>query len=540
MVHIFPGVEQIVFILVLGVLGAKLAERFNLPIIIPLILSGFVMGPEALGLFEPSKLGLSLSTMAFILIPLILFDDGMHIKIEVLQKIGVSVFLLATMGVVVSTVGVGLISYYFFGLPIMTSMLIGAILAATDPGAVIAITKYLRIDERLSTLVEAESAFNDASSFVLTTVLIAALLGEEISIGGAMWDFTRLFFGGMLSGIAISLLAREAVEKFKLHKNIEVVSLVLFLTVYSFSELIQTSGITAVVVAGIISGDYLHSPGFRVSDRQRTMKFWDNIVFVAQSIIFLVLGAGISHATFVQGGFEGIIITLFLVLFVRPLTVVISTSLPPHLSRKEQLFVSSVGARGAIAAGLAAIAVGSGIPGATTIFNIVLVVVIITLLVVGFTARPVASATLGLKPPKPFQEYQKYLADHFATRQALIDLERRRSDDEVDIRIYEDLRGELLEALEALETSLESYRSMGLREEDHKEEELLIKRDIIHSKIDAIEELRSREGTPKAAYEAISEKYLKEINDVESEIEGLKRHGELHKRFDRFLKKLGF
>ncbi len=540
MVHIFPGIEQIVFILVLGVIGGKLAERLNIPVIMPLLISGFVMGPEMLGLFEPSKLGLSLSTLAFILIPLILFDDGMHIEADVLRRIGVPVFLLATMGVVVSTVGVGLISHYFFGLPIITSMLIGAILAATDPGAVIAITKYLRIDKRLSTLVEAESAFNDASSFVLTTVLIAASLGEEISIGGAVFSFVRLLFGGMLSGIALSLLAREAIEKFKLYKNVEVTSLVLFLTVYSFSELIQTSGITAVVASAIIFGDYLHSPGFRVPDRLRTTKFWDNIVFIAQSIIFLVLGAGISQSIFVQGGFEGIVITIFLFIFIRPLTVLLSTSIPTNLSIKEQLFVSSVGARGAIAAGLAAIVVGAGVPEAMTIFNIVLVVVVITLLVVGFTARHVTSLTLGIKPPKPFEEYQKRLADHFATRKALIDLEVKHSEDKVDLRVYEDLRSELLETLENLETELESYRSIRRSEEEHTEEELLVKKDIIRSKIDAVEDLRSREGTSEAAYESISEKYLEELSKIEREIEGFEKHGQLHERINRFLKKLRF
>jgi cell volume regulation protein A len=106
----FVMMEQVIIVLLAGIIGAKLAERFGLPIIIPLFISGYLIGPEGLGIFAPLELGLSLSVIVTLAIPIILFNEGMRIDLKLLNEFKLTVFLLATLAVVVSAVGVGLVA----------------------------------------------------------------------------------------------------------------------------------------------------------------------------------------------------------------------------------------------------------------------------------------------------------------------------------------------------------------------------------------------------------------------------------------------
>lgn len=251
------NVEQIVIILLFGVVGAKLADIFDLPSIIPLLLSGFLLGPEFLGLFDPARIGLSLTTLATLLTPLILFNESMRIELSSLNRYRRPVFLLATVGVFITMLGVGVIAYYVLRMSLLNSLLLGAILAATDPGAVHTIAKSLRIEERISTIVEGESAFNDASALVLTTVLSGAAIGGGLHVGSALVEFVKLFFGGIILGGLLAIVAADLIQSFKIQVYAFSISLAIFLIVFSTAEALGVSGITAVVAAGIMFGETL-------------------------------------------------------------------------------------------------------------------------------------------------------------------------------------------------------------------------------------------------------------------------------------------
>ena len=390
----FVMMEQVIIVLLAGIIGAKLSERFGLPMIIPLFISGYIIGPEELGIFAPLELGLSLSVIVTLAIPVILFDEGMRIDLKLLNEFKSSIFLLVTLAVVISTAGVGLVAHLIFGMPLLVALLMGSILAATSPAAVVAIIKQLGVERKIGTIMEAEASFNDATSIVLFTIFSGAILGAGISFSGAIFAFLRLFFGGLIVGALISLVAGFFIEKFNMQEYAIYLSLVIFLGAYSVAELLTANGATAVVTSGLVLRGVLSKPMFGASRQEKVLDFWSNIAFLAQSIIFLVLGAGFSISMLTSVWFQALVIVLLLFFVIRPISVFVATHFEKRLSRSEKLFLSWIGARGAVPAALAASAIGLGIAEAPQIFNIVVVVVLASLLITGFTGRKMAKATL--------------------------------------------------------------------------------------------------------------------------------------------------
>jgi cell volume regulation protein A len=399
----FVMMEQVIIVLLAGIIGAKLSERFGLPTIIPLFLSGYLIGPEGIGIFVPSELGLSLSVIVTLAIPVILYSEGMRTDMTLLNEFKLSIFLLATLAVVISAIGVGLVSYFIFGMPLLVALLLGSILAATSPAAVVSVLKQLRVEKKIATIIEAEASLNDATSIVLFVIFSQAVLGEGISLSGAVFSFSRMFFGGLILGALLSLLAGLLIEKFNMQEYTVYLSLIVFLASYAIAEILTVNGATAVVASGSVLGNALKKTLSGISGQEKVLDFWSNIEFLAQSVIFLVLGAGFSTSMLTSVWSQAAVITLLLFFVIRPISVFASAHFEKKLNRNEKLFMSWFGARGAVPAALAASAIGLGIVEASQIFNIVLVVVLASLLIVGFTGRRVAKALLTTQSSKEFE-----------------------------------------------------------------------------------------------------------------------------------------
>lgn len=392
----FMLIDQILIILVAGIIAAKFSEHIGLPTIIPLFVTGYLVGPEGLGIFDPLKLGLSLTALVTIAIPVILFDEGAHINVKILNQFRITIFALATIAVLVSAIGVGAVAFLFLGMPPLTALLMGAILAATSPAAAVAVTQQLKVEGKISTIIEAEASFNDATSIVLFTVLSGAIIGTAISFLGALSSFVILFFGGLLIGSLLSLFLVFLVKRFNMHQYAIYISLVAFFGAYSTAQVLGASGATAVVAAGLVLAEGFRRYSGRIT-QERLHDLWSDLSFLTRSIIFLVLGASFSLVVLASVWLQAIILVLLLFAVIRPISVYAATLFEKRLSRKEKFFISWVGARGAVPAALAASAVGLGINGAKQIFDIIIVVVLVSLLVVGFSGRKIAQLTLPIQ-----------------------------------------------------------------------------------------------------------------------------------------------
>jgi NhaP-type Na+/H+ or K+/H+ antiporter len=218
-------------------------------------------------------------------------------------------------------------------------------LAATSPAAAIAITEQLKIDRKISTIVEAEASFNDATSIALFTIISGAVLGAGLSFSGAVFSFLVLFFGGLLVGSSISFLIIFFYQKVQHARYAVALSFVNFFGAHAIAEVLNASGATAVIASGLVPGGTLKKPVYGVT-QGKVFDFWSNVSFPARSIIFLVLGAGFSLAALSSVWLEAAVVILLLFLVIRPISVFSATAFEGKLSRKEKLFISWVGTRG--------------------------------------------------------------------------------------------------------------------------------------------------------------------------------------------------
>ncbi|VVB71454.1 Na(+)/H(+) antiporter 1 [uncultured archaeon] len=189
---IFLG--QIIFVLIAGILVARIAKFFNWPEFVALLLTGFIFGNEVLKIFKPLEIGISLGFLAVISVPIILFNDGARADSKQLLKKLSTVLSINTVAVVFTISGVALAAYFFLGFSWLAALLLGAILASTDPASILPLLRKLRIEKKISSIIESETAFNDASSLTIFLVLTTLLAGGVISFSSVSTQFVSIIF----------------------------------------------------------------------------------------------------------------------------------------------------------------------------------------------------------------------------------------------------------------------------------------------------------------------------------------------------------
>ncbi|MHA2408394.1 MAG: cation:proton antiporter, partial [Candidatus Ranarchaeia archaeon] len=446
----FRALELVALIILVGVVSARIAWRFNVPAVIPLLFAGAAIGPFGLKWFDPTQSGVSLTTLTFLFIPVLLFGESLFTDLGILRSVTKPLLMLITVGLLITALGITFICQYLFHLPFYTSLLIGAIVAATDPVVVIPLLKHLRVDKRISTLITAESSLNDAAAIVLTLIVLSILQGGSFSFVTSLSMFARLFFGGAIIGSFVTITLIVLINRFELGEHIAYLSLLIFIAAYASAEIFLTSGVTACVFAGLILGTELKSQGFHILQRENAFDLWENLMFLSEAAIFIILGAYLSVEMLRTSWVIGITITLGLFFLIRPLAVIISTSIDPTFNLKEKFFISWVGAKGAVSAGLAATALGLGVAYSSEVFTIVLSLVVFTIILVSFTSKRVAMKTVIHEKDTALTSYLSIRSKLLAKDLALQILEERYRNQEIDPLIYEKKLTEYQDAISEL------------------------------------------------------------------------------------------
>lgn len=292
-------------LLIIAVLALSLAKRYRFPYTILLAVIGFSLGliemvmADGVAVFMMSdfltglrQLEITSEMILFVFLPVIIFESALCIDARRLMADLRPILLLAVVGVVISTLIVGYSLWWVSGMGILICLLLGAITAATDPVAVIALFKELSAPKRLTLLVEGESLFNDATAIVLFTVITAMILGEsEASLTSGVLVFFKMFLGGVVVGYAFSwlmvslvfYLALPAIATFTLSIAWAYLSFILA------EHYLHVSGVMAVVTSGLVTTGYLkanHSP----EHWKKIKDSWSDFSFWANSIIFILVG----------------------------------------------------------------------------------------------------------------------------------------------------------------------------------------------------------------------------------------------------------
>jgi NhaP-type Na+/H+ or K+/H+ antiporter len=518
----FGAIEQVGAIVLIGVVSARLAKTFRIPMLIPLLITGLVLGPTGLGFIQPGNFGISLTGVAFVIIPLYLFAEGLSMDITEIRSVGFIVVSLITVGVLITAIGVALISYFLLGLPLVVAMLLGSIVSATDPSAVIPLLEGGRISRRVASIVKAESALNDPTSIVLFTVTLSLIQGSgSVTPAAVVVSFGRLLLGGLVVGLLFGYTSVALTQRFELQDQLAYVTVITFIAAYVLAGYFNTSSVVASVVAGLVIGSELNRVGLTPQSRRNLNYFWDNIKFIAQVVIFLLLGLYTTRAVFGSSALaEGLVVAIPLMLFIRPAAVF--GSVLNRLNRAEKLFISWMGVRGAVPAALAAATVGiaSTIPGlypyAQTLFSVVFFTVIFSIGVVALTASRVASY-LGVEVADRLDEYRSIRARQLALVSALRSLEDAWSRGEISEDTYKNLKEEYEAKIRGIQAKIQEVEDQ-LKLNTEQLQIMRKKRQLIIAQINALNEFRRTNELSDKAYRELMDELMNQLNEVDDKL----------------------
>ncbi|MDP2358297.1 MAG: potassium/proton antiporter [Beijerinckiaceae bacterium] len=376
-----------------------LAFRVGAPLLLIFLCLGLLVGEDGLGIaFNDPPLAFFVGSLA---LAVILFDSGFGTNISSLRTAAAPALTLATMGVLLTAGLVGAGAHLVFGMPWLESFLIGAIISSTDAAAVFFLLRVggINIRERARATLEIESGSNDPMAIFLTVAIIELLLQKPGSTN-LLLNFVLQMGLGLAIGLLGGFVIVKAINSVRLEPGLyPILVLAGSLAVFGATGVVGGSGFLAVYVAGIYAGN-----------RPMIMKlalrrFQDGLTWFAQISMFLLLGLLATPSQFPAVAIPAIGLALFLTFVARPLAVWLCL-LPFRFKPDETAFISWVGLRGAVSILLAILPLAQGLPNGQYFFNVTFIVVITSLVLQGWTIRPLAKR-LGLVVPPSLGPLEK-------------------------------------------------------------------------------------------------------------------------------------
>jgi len=389
-------------ILATGAVSGFLAKRLNIPDVAIFLVAGVALGPEVLGLITIKVESVVNQIILIFGSCFILFDGGASVRFSVLREVWITIVMIATFGVMIMTTVTGIAAHYIFDVPLIIALLLGAVLAATDPATIIPIFKQIRIRERVAQTIMSESAFNDAMGAIVTFAFLAVATGaEKFSIQSSLADLLKQSLLGIAAGAVVGygmayLIAHQKYDF--LSQYAPAVTLMSVLGAYFGANGLHASGFMAVFVFGIILGNR-HVFGLRMESLEevRLEEFVLRTALVMRMFIFILLGAQVDFGLMKQYLVGGFAVVLIFMLIARPLTV-FACALPDRRAKwsfKEMLLMCWARETGVIPAALAGLLMGMNAPGAKMIESVTFIAIVTTILIQATTTR-VLARKLGL------------------------------------------------------------------------------------------------------------------------------------------------
>ncbi len=391
-------VEFLLILLIAASIIAMVANRFRIPYTVALVFGGFginffhvpIQSLVAYG--GTSQIHLLTPEVVFILfLPPLLFEAGINLDLHHLRSNLLPITLLAIGGVLIAMSATGLSVHWFVGLPILPAMIFGALISATDPVSVLALFKGLGISKRLAMLIEGESLFNDGTAIVLFQILVvAAVTTGSIDVLDGVRQFLIVVSGGAVLGFGLGYAASRVTQQID-EPRIEItLTTILAYGSYLLAEHLHVSGVIATVVAAVVVGNFGAEIGMSARTRLAIWSFWDYIAFVANSLVFLLVGIEV-HLLDLVTSWRAILLALAMVLLGRALAVYTLSPLcrlaGQSIPLKWQHLIVWGGLHGGLSIALA-LSLRENLPGRETILAMTFGVVAFSITVQGLTLKP--------------------------------------------------------------------------------------------------------------------------------------------------------
>ncbi len=413
----FVSTEILVIELILVVtLVAIVVRRLRIPYTVALVVVGL-----ALTLQNRPAIRLSPDVILGLLVPPLVFEAAFHLDFTHLRRSLPRILLLAVPGVALTTLIVGGLVALMVPLALPVALVFGALISATDPVAVVALFRSLGAPRRLALLVEGESLLNDGTAIVLfDLVLVIALTGQFSPLQGLL-DFVRVSIGGVLTGLLLGWAVSEGLARIDDTLIETTLTTLLAFGSYMLADQLHFSGVLAVVAAGLINGN-VGPRGMSPSTRIMLANFWDYVAFLANSLVFLLIGLQVNLFELVAG-WQSIVWAVLAVLVARVIVVYGLGWIAGRFDEPIPLAWDHVlawgGLRGAISLALAlSLPAALGAPAAT-LRVMAFGVVLFTLLVQGTTMGPLLRR-LGINVRSPVQTEYEFRHARLAAVQAAL------------------------------------------------------------------------------------------------------------------------
>jgi CPA1 family monovalent cation:H+ antiporter len=380
------SVERAALLLLIAAVVAILSRRVRLPYSVGLVAAGIAV---ALVPFGP-QINLTKDLLFTVLLPPLIFEAAFCLDWQQLRKDLPVILLLATVGVVLSAAVITAGMHFFAQWPWISALLFGTLISATDPVSVIATFRGAKVGGRLLLLVESESLFNDGTAAVLFAICMLAATGNfltplEISARLLLSTGGSLACGAIVAYAALFLAGRTDDHLVE----------ITFTTVAAYgsfmlAENLHFSGVLATLVAGLILGNARRMKYASNAGHEAVQAFWDYAAFVANSMVFLLIGMRVARQHF-HGGWFPVLEAILLVLLSRAAAVYSCCGLfsrsKLRVSMRHQHVLFWGGLRGALALALA-LALPEDLPQRELVISVSFAVVAFSIFVQGLTMKP--------------------------------------------------------------------------------------------------------------------------------------------------------
>lgn len=443
---------------------ALACKYVRLPYTLALVAVGLLVGLSR-SIFE-LQVQLTPELLFVVLLPALLFEAAISLRWREIRENLKPILLLAIPGMLITA---GLVGYGLnlaLGLTLSASLIFGALISATDPISVLALFKQMRAPKALAVVVEGESLLNDGAAVVLFNLLLAG----ELSLGKGLALFTFEAGGGLMIGAALGWLVWRVNEHIDDHLIEITLSTILAYGSYLLAQQMHTSGVMAVIAAGLVYGNLAMERSMSVHTRLTLGHTWEYLGFLCNSLVFLLIGTQVDLTKLVAQA--GPIVAAFVVVSLARAVALAVLAPFSGLPLRWQPVVFWAGLRGSIAM---ALGMALTIPEREQVLLLTFGVVLLSLFVQGLTIKPLLR-WLAIIGPGDLHDYEVRLGELIAHEKALTILKARKARYHYSEEVFEELAGPLRERIATLQAELHSQGTeQGIRAEQARDARALMR-----------------------------------------------------------------
>lgn len=373
-------------LLFISVIIGKTSYKFGVPTLILFLTIGMLAGSDGIGgiRFDNPKYA---QLIGVISLNFILFSGGLDTSFNSIKPVLKEGMVLSTLGVLLTALTLGTFVYFVTDFTIYESMLLGSIVSSTDAAAVFSIlrSKSLALKKNLRPTLELESGSNDPMAYVLTIAFLTLVINQDMSLASIVPLFFQQMIIGAAAGFGFGIVSKFIINRIRLDFEglYPVLVIALMFITFSATDAVGGNGFLAIYICAVYLGNH------DIIHKKTILKMYDGLAWLMQIVLFLTLGLLVFPSEIVPYLGIGLLISLFLILVARPISVFISLIFF-KMKMRRRFYISWVGLRGAVPIVFATYPLLAGIDKADMIFNIVFFISVTSILIQGTTLSIVA------------------------------------------------------------------------------------------------------------------------------------------------------